>query len=84
MMRAILRHFGFLKVQYGYALNRHYIAIDGHMLADSQGAEVRLPEIDVVRLGRAVIPGCAQAWCEPNWQLESDPGRSALERREGS
>lgn len=58
LLRWILRRFGFVHIDYGAACGRHWVSIDGKVLAQTPGDRVPLRDGDVVRIARACIPGC--------------------------
>lgn len=59
MIRWLLWKFGYLKVDYGFSCGRHWIKIDGKVIAQTPGDDVWLRDEEITLLGRAVIPGCA-------------------------
>ena len=54
-----------LEVDYGFSCGRHWIKINGKVIAQTPGDDVWLRDEDIVKLGRAVIPGCAEHWQHP-------------------
>ena len=58
MTRWLLRKFGFVRINHGFACGRHWVSIDGKVLAQTAGDSVPLRDGDVVRIGRACAPGC--------------------------
>lgn len=54
-MRRLLKYFGFYKIDYGFATGRHWIEIDGKVIAQTSGDDVWLRDEDVHRLGYIVL-----------------------------
>jgi hypothetical protein len=54
-MNWLLRLFGYYKIDYGYACGRHWIEIDGKVIAQTSGDDVWLRDEDVHRLGYVVL-----------------------------
>jgi len=82
MITDLLRRLGYLKVDYGFSCGRHFIEIDGKIIAQTNGNDVWMRDEDISTLGRAVIPGCAAHWQRPVRDRQSsvfsklDPYRS--------
>ena len=62
---SFLRKHGYLKVDYGFACGRHWIEIDGKVIAQTGGDDVWLRDEDVHRIGYAVIDH-GKHWYEPD------------------
>ena len=58
MIRKILRFFGFVSIDYGFSCGRHWMEIDGKMIAQTHGDDFWMRDEDVRRMAIAVIPGC--------------------------
>ena len=65
LVRRFLRRFGYLKVDYGCACGRHWVEIDGKVIAQSSGDDVWMRDEDVHRLGYAIIDH-GKHWGAPN------------------
>lgn len=63
MIRWLLRQFGFYKIDYGFATGRHWLQIDGHMIAQS-GDEIWMRDEDVHRLVYTAIDH-GKHWSKP-------------------
>jgi hypothetical protein len=66
MIRGLLRHFGFYKIDHGFATGRHWIEIDGKTIADTDGDDIRLRDIDVLRIGARIFG----TWTAPEDDLD--------------
>ena len=64
MIRNLLRKFGYLKVNYGFACGRHWVEIDGHVIAQASGEDVPMRDEDVHRLGYVIIDH-GEFWDKP-------------------
>lgn len=53
-----LRNLGYVKIRAGYSCGRHFIVIDGKVIAQTQGDDVWMRDEDVCDLARAIVPGC--------------------------
>jgi hypothetical protein len=51
MIRQLLRAFGYYKCDYGFASGRHWVSIDGHVLAQVSGEDVPMADKVVHRIG---------------------------------
>ena len=47
-----------VKIDYGFSCGRHWIKIDGKMIAQTPGDDVWMKDEDVCDLARAIVPGC--------------------------
>ncbi len=47
----LLRRYGYVKCEYGFACGRHWVSIDGFVLAQASGEAVPLRDEDVQRIG---------------------------------
>jgi hypothetical protein len=65
LVRRFLRQFGYLKVDYGFSCGRHWVEIDGKVIAQTSGDDVWLRDEDVHRLGYAIIDH-GKHWDTPN------------------
>ena len=54
-MNWLLRLFGYYKIDYGYSCGRHWIEIDGKVIAQTPFDDVWLRDEDVHRLGYVVL-----------------------------
>lgn len=50
MIRRILKMFGFYKIEYGFSCGRHWVSIDGQVIAQTPGDDVWLRDEDVCKL----------------------------------
>jgi hypothetical protein len=64
IMRKILKRFGYLKVDYGFSCGRHWIEIDGNVIAQSSGDDVWMRDEDIHRLGYTVLDK-GKYWSDP-------------------
>ena len=62
---SFLRKRGYLKVDYGFACGRHWIEIDGKVIAQTGGDDVWLRDEDVHRIGYAILDH-GKHWYEPD------------------
>lgn len=62
-MRSILRWFGFYKIDYGFSCGRHWIEIDGKVIAQSEN-DILMCDEDVHRLGYEILDN-GKHWAEP-------------------
>ena len=69
LVRRVLRRFGYLKVDYGFACGRHWVEIDGKVIAQTSGDDVWLRDEDVHRLGYAIIDH-GKHWSSPNMKAD--------------
>ena len=60
----ILRKHGYLKCDYGFACGRHWVAIDGKVIAQTQGDDCWLRDEDVHRLGYVCLDK-GKHWVKP-------------------
>lgn len=51
----LMKKFGYVKVNYGFACGRHWIEIDGKIIAQTNGDDVWLRDEDIHRLGYALF-----------------------------
>ena len=58
MLSHILRWFGYVSIDYGFSCGRHWVEIDGKMIAQTPGDALWMNDKDVRRLAIAVIEGC--------------------------
>jgi len=65
MLRWLLRHIGYYHIDYGFACGRHWIEIDGKIIAQTPGDDVWLRDEDVHRLGYAILD-MGRHWTNPN------------------
>lgn len=63
MIRALLRRFGYYKINYGFACGRHWLEIDGKIIAQTDGDDVYMRDADVCDLVRGTIG--APEWADP-------------------
>lgn len=47
-----------VKIDHGFSCGRHWISINGVMIAQTQGNDVWMRDADVCDLARAIISGC--------------------------
>ncbi len=45
-------------IEHGFSCGRHWIRINGVMIAQTQGDDVWMRDADVCDLARAIVPGC--------------------------
>ena len=64
LIKNILRKFGYLKCDYGFSCGRHYIVIDGLVIAQSTGDDVWLKDEDVHRMGYVLLDK-GKFWTKP-------------------
>ena len=64
ILQNILRHFGYLKVDYGFACGRHWISIDDKIIAQTPKDDVWLKDEDVHRMGY-IICDKGKHWTKP-------------------
>jgi len=64
MLRKILKFFGYYKIDYGFACGRHWIEIDGNVIAQTSGDEVWLRDEDVHRIGYTILDK-GEHWDKP-------------------
>lgn len=58
MIKAILRWFGYYKMDYGFATGRHWIEIDGKMIYQGNRADIWIPDETVRQLGEGIFKDC--------------------------
>lgn len=58
MIAKILRWFGYVSIDYGFACGRHWIEVDGKMIAQTHGDDFWMKDNDIRRLAQAIIPEC--------------------------
>ena len=58
MLSHILRWFGYVSIDYGFSCGRHWVEIDGKMIAQTPGNDFWMRDEDIRRLAIAVIEGC--------------------------
>lgn len=58
--------FNYLRVDYGFSCGRHWIDIDGKVIAQTPGDDFYLPDEKIAQLGLKVIPGCEKHWIDPD------------------
>ena len=46
---------GFYKIDYGFSCGRHWVTIDGKTVVQSDGADVYLPDEQIVKLVKGTI-----------------------------
>lgn len=63
-MRWLLKQFGYYKFDYGFACGRHWLQIDGKVVAQTEGDDVYLRDGDIVRLVQGTID--ASEWGDLN------------------
>ena len=44
MLAKLLKMFGYYKIDYGYSCGRHWVEIDGNLVAQSRDANLWLPD----------------------------------------
>jgi hypothetical protein len=71
VVRRVLRRFGYLKCDYGFSCGRHWVEIDGKVIAQTSGDDVWLRDEDVHRLGYAIIDH-GKHWSAPNAEVTVD------------
>ena len=64
LVQRFLRRYGYLKVDYGFSCGRHWLEIDGKMIAQTSGDDVWLRDEDIHRLGYAIIDH-GKYWTDP-------------------
>ena len=62
MIRWILRQFGFYKIDYGLACGRHWMEIDGQVIAQTESDAVWLRDEDVVWLVKGTLGAPEWTW----------------------
>ena len=65
IVRRFLRRYGYVKCDYGFACGRHWIEIDGHLVAQTGDAEAFAPDDVVHRIGWACLDLGAH-WSKPD------------------
>lgn len=55
MFKSLLRKFGYYTIDYGFATGRHWIAIDGKIIAQTAGDDVWLRDEDVERIINKIL-----------------------------
>jgi hypothetical protein len=58
MIRALLRWFGYVSIDYGFSCGRYWVEIDGKVIAQTPGDDLWMKDNDVRLLAMAVAPGC--------------------------
>lgn len=58
VIRAILRRFGFVKIDHGAACGRHWVSIDGKMIYQATGADLWMPDDFTQALAIVADPAC--------------------------
>jgi len=64
MIKRILRYFGYYKIDYGFSCGRHWMSIDGKVVAQTSGDDVYLHDEDVHKLVYYTIDK-GKHWREP-------------------
>jgi hypothetical protein len=55
VMRRFLKLFGYYKIDYGFSCGRHWIEIDGKVVAQTPGDDVWLRDEDVAALVKGTL-----------------------------
>lgn len=63
LIQLIFKRFGYYRIDYGFACGRHWMSIDGKVIAQTSGDDVYLPDEDVRRLVISTIGA-------PEWKGE--------------
>lgn len=77
MLKRILRYFGYYKCDYGFATGRHYVIINGMVIADTPEDDFWLSENDVHRLGYCLFDH------GEHWTVPPLLPRTAIRQAEG-
>lgn len=64
LIAKILRRFGYLKCDYGFACGRHWVSIDGKVIAQSSGDDCWMRDEDVHRMGYVCLDH-GEHWTKP-------------------
>lgn len=65
MIRWLLRFFGYYKCDYGFATGRHWVSIDGKVIAQTSGDDVWMRDEDVHAMGYYILDH-GKHWSQPN------------------
>jgi hypothetical protein len=72
VIRALLRWLGYVSIDYGYACGRHWVEIDGKVIAQTHGDDLWMKDEEIRRLAIAVIPGCVwEPYKGDEWFIQS-------------
>ncbi len=81
MIRWLLRKFGYFRIDYGFSCGRHWMSIDGKVIAQTAGDHVYLRDEDVHRLVYTAIDG-GRYWSRPDAYMpfmEFGPNGAAMQ-----
>lgn len=71
MIRWLLRKLGYVSIDYGFSCGRHWVAIDGKVIAQTSGDDFWLEDAQIRRMAIAVVPGCVwQAEAGDEWYIQ--------------
>lgn len=62
LLTRVLAHFGYYKITYGFACGRHWMEINGKVVAQTAGDDVYLRDEDVRKL-QLVVKGVMPTEC---------------------
>jgi len=64
MIQWILRKFGYIKADYGFSCGRHWISLDGKIIAQTPGDNIWMRDEDVHDLGYHLLDR-GKYWSKP-------------------
>lgn len=71
MIAWILRKFGYYRIDYGFSMGRHWMSIDGKIIAQSHGDDVWMRDEDIRRLIYIAVDH-GKHWSAPDGRTDSE------------